>query len=165
MRVTRDVIYDLLPMYFAGDASQDTRSLIEEFFAGDPEFGRMAERFRMLMAERRSAGDAVTEADRAKIVFERARARVKLRLVAVAWALGAVFPFGMAILMGLPPFSFRHPGVVIGAVFSIAALVTWLMSFSGHPERWYAAFSGSDDGDSKTATRTGAFNDERNDAL
>ena len=38
MNVTRDVIYDLLPGYFAGDLSPDTRVLVDEFLAQDPEF-------------------------------------------------------------------------------------------------------------------------------
>ena len=33
MNVTREVIFDLLPVYFAGDASADTRALVEDFFA------------------------------------------------------------------------------------------------------------------------------------
>ena len=140
MKVTRDVIYDLLPTYFAGDASEDSRSLIEEFFASDPEFGRMAERFRRMMGERPSG--AALEAERAKIVFDRARTRVKLRLAAVIWGLGALFPLALAAFTG--QFSFRHPGLVIGAVFAAMALATWLMSFSPHTEWWYAAFAGDE---------------------
>ncbi len=34
--VTRDVIADLWPLYVSGDASSDTRSLVEAFLAGDP---------------------------------------------------------------------------------------------------------------------------------
>ena len=37
MRVTRDVITDLLPAYFSGEASADTRQLVEEYLANDPE--------------------------------------------------------------------------------------------------------------------------------
>jgi hypothetical protein len=37
-RVTRDVITDLWPLYAAGEASADTRTLIESFLQGDPEF-------------------------------------------------------------------------------------------------------------------------------
>jgi hypothetical protein len=33
MNVTRDVIYDLLPGYFSGDLSPDTRALVDEFLA------------------------------------------------------------------------------------------------------------------------------------
>ena len=42
MKVTREVIRDLLPAYFAGEASEDTRSLVEEYFRQDPGFERTA---------------------------------------------------------------------------------------------------------------------------
>jgi hypothetical protein len=38
--VTRDVITDLYPLYISGDASPDTRRLIEVFIKEDPEFLR-----------------------------------------------------------------------------------------------------------------------------
>jgi hypothetical protein len=40
MTVTRDVITDLWPIYEGGEASEATRTLVEEFLAGDPEFAR-----------------------------------------------------------------------------------------------------------------------------
>ena len=55
MRVTRDVIYDLLPAYFAGEASVDTRALVEDFLATDPELGRMAARFQAAAEHSRGA--------------------------------------------------------------------------------------------------------------
>lgn len=42
MNVTRDVMKDLLPVYFSGEASEDTRALVEEYFRQNPEFERMA---------------------------------------------------------------------------------------------------------------------------
>ncbi len=39
-KVTRNVISDLWPLYAAGEASSDTRALVESFLAGDPEFAR-----------------------------------------------------------------------------------------------------------------------------
>ena len=39
-RVTRDVITDLWPLYAAGEASADSRALIESFLQDDPEFSR-----------------------------------------------------------------------------------------------------------------------------
>jgi hypothetical protein len=42
MKVTRDVVTDLLPAYFSGEASSDTRVLVEAFFGQDPEFARLA---------------------------------------------------------------------------------------------------------------------------
>jgi hypothetical protein len=40
MNVTREVINDLWPVYAAGEASADTRALIEEFLNQDPDFAR-----------------------------------------------------------------------------------------------------------------------------
>jgi hypothetical protein len=37
-KLTRDVISDLWPLYVTGEASADTRRLVEEFLASDPSF-------------------------------------------------------------------------------------------------------------------------------
>jgi hypothetical protein len=39
--VTRDIIADLWPLFVSGEASPDTRALIEAFEREDPEFARM----------------------------------------------------------------------------------------------------------------------------
>ena len=41
MNVTRDVILDLLPLCHAGEASDDTRSLVAAYAAQDPEIARL----------------------------------------------------------------------------------------------------------------------------
>jgi hypothetical protein len=41
MTVTRDVITDLWPVYAAGEASADTRALVEAFLQQEPEFARL----------------------------------------------------------------------------------------------------------------------------
>lgn len=42
MNVTRDVVTDLLPLYFSGEASEDTRRLVETFFGDNPDYERVA---------------------------------------------------------------------------------------------------------------------------
>ena len=42
MNITREVVTDLLPIYFSGEASGDTKVLVEEYFRQDPDFERMA---------------------------------------------------------------------------------------------------------------------------
>jgi len=42
MNVTREVVTDLLPAYFSGEASGDTKALVEDYFRQDPDFERMA---------------------------------------------------------------------------------------------------------------------------
>ncbi|MBX2996925.1 MAG: hypothetical protein KF893_00335 [Caldilineaceae bacterium] len=44
MKITRDVITDLLPLYLAGEASDDTNALVEAFLAQDDEFAQMVQR-------------------------------------------------------------------------------------------------------------------------
>jgi anti-sigma factor RsiW len=41
MRITRDVVSDLWPLYQSGEASPDTRALVDEFLSGEPEFARL----------------------------------------------------------------------------------------------------------------------------
>jgi hypothetical protein len=38
--ITRDVVNDLWALYSSGEASEDTRKLVDEFLAGDPELAR-----------------------------------------------------------------------------------------------------------------------------
>lgn len=42
MKISRDVILDLLPLYVANEASADTRALVEEYLATDPHTADMA---------------------------------------------------------------------------------------------------------------------------
>jgi predicted S18 family serine protease len=43
MEVSRNVVMDLLPVYLAGEASQDTRALVEEYIQSDKELAQMVE--------------------------------------------------------------------------------------------------------------------------
>jgi hypothetical protein len=143
MNVTRDVIYDLLPAYFAGDVSADTRKLIEDFFATDPEFGRMAARFQTI-AERARQSDAVSiEAERERRSFSRVRARLGLRYAALMWGAGAALAFGIAMCTPTAGrVGWGHPGLIIGLVFSCMAGATWIVSYRDDAQWWYEMFSG-----------------------
>ena len=55
MKITRNVILDLLPIYVAGEASADTRALMESYLASDPEAAELAKEFaQMQTAEDRA---------------------------------------------------------------------------------------------------------------
>ena len=41
MKITREVVTDLWPLYLSGGASADTRTLVETFLADDPELARI----------------------------------------------------------------------------------------------------------------------------
>jgi hypothetical protein len=44
MEVTRNVVLDLLPLYLADEASEDSRTLVESYLDTDPELAEMAKR-------------------------------------------------------------------------------------------------------------------------
>jgi anti-sigma factor RsiW len=46
MNVTHDVVKDLLTVYLAGEASADTRALVEEWLRADPDLARQVEQAR-----------------------------------------------------------------------------------------------------------------------
>ena len=46
MNVTRDVVKDLLTVYLAGEATADTRALVDEWLRSDPELAAQADRAR-----------------------------------------------------------------------------------------------------------------------
>lgn len=136
MRITRDVIYDLLPAYFAGEISADTRALVEEYFTTDPEFGRMAQRFRQIHDDTLGDGSAAVGADAERQSFHRARTRLAKRQAAMMWAMGAAFAFMTPVFsmlvnpgeqhpLGALHGLFSHPGIVIGLVFGGVAVATW----------------------------------------
>src|SRR5689334_8043136 len=123
MKVTRDVIYDLLPSYFAGDASSDTRALVEAYFETDPEFARMASRFQAIVAERERPGAAAAEA-RERETFCSAREAVELpqktRAMALGFGFASLVGFGVAMLTWRGPMrGFYNPGVLLGVLFGV----------------------------------------------
>ena len=42
MKLDRDIVIDLLPAYFSGEASAATKALVEEYFRQDPDFEKFA---------------------------------------------------------------------------------------------------------------------------
>lgn len=96
MTVTRDVVLDLLPLYLSGEASADTRALVETFLATDPQLARIA-------------GDGVAHpgdpppADddtQARASLARTRRLLQQRQIA----------FGVALALTLMPLSFMFSG-------------------------------------------------------
>ena len=148
MKVTREVIYDLLPSYFAGDASDDTRALVEAYFETDPEFARMASRFQTIVGERQRHGAAA--AARERDTFCSARAAVELpqktRAMALGFGFASLLSFGIAMLTWKGPMSGPwNPGLILGVCFGIGAAVTFALSFRIKPDSWWREMVGLDD--------------------
>jgi hypothetical protein len=71
MNVTRDVVTDLLPLYFSGEAREDTRRLVEDFFLENPDFERVARTAARPLEGLRNAVPAAPEAEKEKHEMQR----------------------------------------------------------------------------------------------
>ena len=72
MKLEREVIIDLLPAYFSGEASAATRRLVEDFFREDPDFEKSA-RSAAGPLESLKAAPAGVDPEKEKLALERAR--------------------------------------------------------------------------------------------
>ena len=139
MNVTREVIYDLLPGYFSGDISPDTRALVDEFLRRDPEFSRMLERVKAAQGSRPLTSAAVP-GDRE--AFERARSWLhrisELRGYVIAFSIPAVVLFVIFVVRAIPTGIRIGPIVImvgLACVAAVAGVQLLRMLASGPPRR------------------------------
>lgn len=94
MNVTREVIVDLLPVYFSGEASEDTKRLVDEYFREDPDFERIARSAATPLETLRSAAPVPPDAEKEKCDLQRVAREVRTRKVWLVIALYYTFlPF------------------------------------------------------------------------
>ena len=104
MNVTREVVMDLLPIYFSDEASADTKMLVEDYFRQDPDFERIA----------RSAAKPL-ETLRAAVPIAASSQKEKRDLESVLWGLRRrTWLFGVSLFFTLTPlsFDFTHGPIV-----------------------------------------------------
>ena len=121
MNITQGVVNDLLPVYFSGEASNDTRSLVEDYFRENPEFERMARSAGMPLETLRAAQPLAADSEKEKRDLESVRCGLDRR----KWM------FGLCLYLTLSPlfFYFTHGHLVslmIGDFFWEAAFY-WSM--------------------------------------
>jgi hypothetical protein len=99
MTITRDVITDLLPVYESGEASRDTRVLVEEFLQRDAEFARLVKAGQAI-----SAGPPTLPSNSSSSVEYAAVLRTRRALRRKSWTLA------LAVFFTLLPFVFAFDG-------------------------------------------------------
>jgi hypothetical protein len=120
MNITREVVADLLPIYFSGEASSDTKLLVEEYFHENPDFERLAHSAGTPLETLRAASPAAAVSEKEKRDLESVRCGLDRR----KWL------FGLSLFLTLSPLSFY---LTHGSVFSLM----------GPDELWEAAFDWS----------------------
>jgi anti-sigma factor RsiW len=90
MNVTRKVVMDLIPLYAAGEVSDESRQIVEEFLKNDPELAELVKR--MAGNGQRGAPPALTSRDAELKAFMQAKRIMLARTIiwVLAAALGAV---------------------------------------------------------------------------
>jgi hypothetical protein len=73
MNITREVMTDLLPVYFSGEASEDTKQLVEIYFRENPDFERIARSAATPLEQLRGTAPVAAEAEREKCELQWAR--------------------------------------------------------------------------------------------
>ena len=129
MNITRDVMTDMLPVYFSGEASEDTKRLMEEYFRANPDFERIARRAETPLEELRSAAPILPAAETEKRDLEWVREELFRRRLA----------FGLALLFTLAPLMsiYRDGHLVWEAVLSEVAFFCWGIA----PLFWVQSFT------------------------
>jgi hypothetical protein len=96
MNLTSEVVTDLLPIYFSGEASNGTKSLVEEYFHDHPDFERMARSAGTPLETLRTAPPVVAPSEKEKRDLENVRCGLDRR----KWL------FGVSLFLTLSPLSF-----------------------------------------------------------
>jgi len=127
MTVTRDVILDLLPLYFAGQVSNDTKTLVDEFLQTDPDFARMSKQFDTLLQDRGTPSDRdVTE----RRAFERTRMLLKYRNQTIGMAVAySLLPFAFVFRGGEITWIMMRDKPVVAAAFAATAIACWIAAW------------------------------------
>ena len=91
MNVTREVMTDLLPVFFSGEASEDTKQLVENYFRENPDFERIARGAAMPLEQLRGTAPVAAEPEREKRDLQWARKEFLRRRVVFGVALFFTF--------------------------------------------------------------------------
>ena len=127
MTITRDVILDLLPLYFAGQTSADTRRLVEEFLKTDPDFARMSQRFDAVLKEQGGVPEAAATERRA---FERTRMLLRYRNQTIGVAIAfSLMPFAFGFSNGHVDWILLRDKPVIAVTWLLTGIVCWIAAY------------------------------------
>lgn len=138
MKVEQDVVMDLLPVYFSGEASAATKALVEENFRENPELERMARSANQSLELLKSV-DVPRPKWEERLALEQSRRKARSR--AEAWystsgisalvytVVVAVFKFQGNTLV----FPMWQRNKVVAASFAVTAAIMWLALWLGRP--------------------------------
>ena len=133
MKITRNVVADLLPVYLSGEASADTRTLIDEFLRTDLEFAREVEEQKRALAEQENllkAGKTELARDHEVQTLIRTKSMLERRRWLLALAcMFTGFPFSFAFEGQTIKFLLVRDAPGVALVCWGLAAVFWVIHF------------------------------------
>jgi hypothetical protein len=97
MEVTRNVILDLMPLYLAGEASPETKALVEEYLKKDPKLARLAEKSAVELPK--DIPVTLTQEDKMKAYVEMKRLAFKKQMFFAGMMLASFLVLLLAYMM------------------------------------------------------------------
>jgi anti-sigma factor RsiW len=132
MKITQNVVMDLLPVYLSGEASPDTQDVIEEFLRQDPELAKVVEAQKREFARQQELLEPVgaPSADHELRTLARTRSLMERQKWSMALALmltGA--PFSFVFSGGHLGFMIARDQPLLAVAFWIGAAILWIQYF------------------------------------
>jgi len=122
VNITRDVIKDLIAVYMAGEASDDTRALVESCLQSDPELAKDVEAARAMPLALPATHAATTEKEALEATRQQIRNRTSTLVVAVVFT---VLPLTFAFHGTTVTFFLIRDEPIIGIAWWATAIVMW----------------------------------------
>lgn len=128
MNVTRDVVRDLVTLDLAGEASEESRALIAEYLATDPDLAAQVDAARGLKLRLPPARPLPPDAERETLAETRALLRQRTSTIAMA-LLFTLLPLSFAFDEGGIRFLVipEHPKIAAAWWFTAACLWLWYL--------------------------------------
>jgi anti-sigma factor RsiW len=124
MNVTREIVKDLLPLYVAGEASEESRAAVEEWLRTDSELARLASELREDTAPPPATGGPQTSGQ-AALAVTKALLRRRSRLLALA-LLFTGMPVSFAFDSGGLRFFMLRDAPLVSSLSLATALGLWI---------------------------------------
>ncbi len=129
MKIDRQVVIDLLPVYFSGEASAPTRTLVEDYFREDPEFERIA-RNANRSVESLKIGPSAADAEKEKEALMRTRNHLRARNIWRTFAIvNCLLPFSFAFENNQFKWIMFRDSPKGAALFALFGIACWVMFF------------------------------------
>jgi hypothetical protein len=132
MKITQNVIMDLLPVYLSGEASPDTRNLIEEYLRQNPGFSSVVESQKrefdgqhelLEPVDAPSADHELRTLARTRLLMERQKWQMALALMLTG------FPFSFVVSSGHLTFIIVRDQPVLAVATWFGAAILWILYF------------------------------------